>query len=152
MDGKREKFILEPIGIIHTPFHDPQKMPIQFSRSNEVGEIILLPNFVAGVEGIEEFSHIILLYVFHEAEQYQLLVKPLLHDQETGIFTCRHPCRPNYLGLSVVKLLNRKDGRLTIRGVDMLDGTPLVDIKPYVSDFDQQENVHTGWYEHRAHP
>jgi tRNA-Thr(GGU) m(6)t(6)A37 methyltransferase TsaA len=152
MNENTNKFLLEPIGIIHTPFHDPKKMPIQFSRSNEVGEIIINAPFIEGLLGIDDFSHLILLYIFHKAEQYKLLVKPFLDDQETGIFTCRHPRRPNYLGLSVVTLLKRNDNKLVIKGVDMLDGTPLVDIKPYVSDFDQQANVNIGWYSHRAHP
>jgi len=152
MNLQPDTYQLQPIGIIHTPFSDPANTPIQFSRSNEKGEIAIDPEYEKGLQGIEDFSHLILLYVFHKSQDYQLLVKPFLDDHFTGIFTCRHPQRPNHLGLSVVKLLSRKDNRLLVQGVDMLDGTPIMDIKPYVADFDQQENVRVGWYSHRDHP
>jgi len=102
------------------------------------------------IDAVEEFSHIILLYAFHQSEGYSLRVKPFLDDQLHGLFATRHPCRPNPIGLSIVRLLARRDNVLEIGGVDVLDGTPLLDIKPYVPDFDVRTNTHTGWYEVRS--
>jgi len=102
------------------------------------------------IDAVEEFSHIILLYAFHQSEGYSLRVKPFLDDQLHGLFATRHPCRPNPIGLSIVRLLARRDNVLEIGGVDVLDGTPLLDIKPYVPDFDARTNTHTGWYEVRS--
>jgi tRNA-Thr(GGU) m(6)t(6)A37 methyltransferase TsaA len=108
------------------------------------------PEFAAGLKDIEGFSHVILLYAFHEASGYSLLVRPFLDDQEHGLFATRHPCRPNPLGLSIVKLILRRKNTLTVEGIDVLDGTPLLDIKPYVSEFDLRADTRTGWYETRS--
>jgi len=141
---------MRPIGIIHSPFTQPDQTPIQASRSQAIGQVEIYPEFVDGIKDLEELSHIFLLYVFHRAENYQLLVKPFLDNALHGLFATRYPYRPNPIGLSVVRLLACKNNRLEIEGVDVLDGTPLLDIKPYVPDFDVRENVKTGWYARRS--
>lgn len=144
------EFMMKPIGIIHSPFTDKVQTPIQPTRSQAVGQVEVFPEFTQGLQGLEGFSHIILLYAFHQSNGYNLLVQPFLDDQLHGLFATRHPCRPNPLGLSVVRLLARRENILEIEGVDVLDGTPLLDIKPYVPDFDVQIDVKTGWYAQRS--
>jgi tRNA-Thr(GGU) m(6)t(6)A37 methyltransferase TsaA len=141
---------MHPVGLIHTPFTDKASTPIQPSRSQARGRVEVYPQYEQGLEGLEGFSHIVLLYVLHRSEGYSLMVKPFLDDQQHGLFAIRHPCRPNPIGLSIVRLLKREGNWLEIEGVDMLDQTPLLDIKPYVPDFDQQSDVRTGWYERRS--
>ena len=102
------------------------------------------------MQDIEGFSHLILLYAFHFSSGYTLSVKPFLDDQQRGLFATRYPYRPNPIGLSVVELLNREESTLIVKGIDVLDGTPLIDIKPYVPDFDVRTAVRTGWYATRA--
>jgi tRNA-Thr(GGU) m(6)t(6)A37 methyltransferase TsaA len=144
------EIIMYPIGIIHSPFTERDHTPIQASRSQAIGLVEVYPEFADGLKDIEELSHIYLLYAFHESSGYALHVKPFLDDQEHGIFATRYPCRPNPIGISTVRLLFRQDNALTIEGVDVLDGTPLLDIKPYVPDFDLRTEVRTGWYETRS--
>jgi tRNA-Thr(GGU) m(6)t(6)A37 methyltransferase TsaA len=141
---------MHSIGIIHSPFNEKDQTPIQSSRSQAVGLVELYPEFADGLKDIENLSHIHLLYVFHESSGYTLQVKPFLDDQEHGIFTTRYPYRPNPIGLSTVRLVSRQGNELTIEGVDVLDGTPLLDIKPYVPDFDHRTDVRVGWYETRS--
>jgi tRNA-Thr(GGU) m(6)t(6)A37 methyltransferase TsaA len=141
---------MHSIGIIHSPFNEKDQTPIQSSRSQAVGLVELYPEFVDGLKDIENLSHIHLLYVFHASSGYSLQVKPFLDDQEHGIFTTRYPYRPNPIGLSTVRLVSRQGNELTIEGVDVLDGTPLLDIKPYVPDFDHRTDVRVGWYETRS--
>jgi tRNA-Thr(GGU) m(6)t(6)A37 methyltransferase TsaA len=144
---------MKPIGVIHTPFKEKSETPIQFSRSTAVGEIEMFPEYEAGLESIDGLSHLILLYVFHEALDCQdLLVKPFLDDQTHGIFATRFYRRPNPIGFSVVRLIQRNGLRLQIQWVDMLDGTPLLDIKPYIPEFDVHPVDKLGWYATRAHP
>ena len=142
-------FIMHPIGVIHSPFSDKSKTPIQPSRSTAKGTIEIFSDFAKGLADVEGFSHIILLYVFHCSSGYELRVKPFLDDQLRGLFATRHPCRPNPIGISIVRLLNCQNNILEIEGVDVLDNTPLLDIKPYVPDFDVKTEVRTGWYEAR---
>ncbi len=144
------EILLRPIGVIHSPFSEKDKTPIQASRSQAIGQVEIYPEFADGLKDIEALSHIYLLYAFHESSGYQLLVKPFLDDREHGIFATRYPYRPNPIGLSIVKLLSCENNVLTIEGVDVLDGTPLLDIKPYVPDFDHRADVRTGWYETRS--
>jgi tRNA-Thr(GGU) m(6)t(6)A37 methyltransferase TsaA len=141
---------MQPIGVIHSPFTDKSQTPIQPSRSQAVGRVELHPEFIEGLQDIEGFSHIILLYVFHCSAEYTLRVRPFLDDQWRGLFATRYPCRPNPIGLSIVRLLTRQGHVLEIEGVDVLDGTPLLDLKPYVPEFDIRTNVRTGWYQHRS--
>jgi tRNA-Thr(GGU) m(6)t(6)A37 methyltransferase TsaA len=144
-------FIFHPIGVIHSPFTEKEKTPIQVVRSQAVGQVEVFPEFADGLKDIEHLSHIHLLYVFHESTGHSLHVKPFLDDREHGIFATRYPYRPNPIGLSTVRLVSRQNNILTIEGVDVLNGTPLLDIKPYVPDFDiRMENVRAGWYETRS--
>ena len=144
------EFTMKPIGVIHSPFADKRQTPIQASCSLAVGQVEVYPEFAEGLQDVEGFSHLILLYVFHRSSGYTLRVKPFLDDQWRGLFATRHPSRPNPLGLSVVHLLERRDTVLEIEGVDVLDGTPLLHIKPYVPDFDMRMETNTGWYAHRS--
>jgi tRNA (adenine37-N6)-methyltransferase len=146
-------FIMEAIGIIHTPLMETSNSPIQSSRSDINGTIEVFPLFLEGLDGIEEFSHIYLLYGFHRANpEISLKVQPFLDDQTHGVFATRYPCRPNPLGLSVVQLIERKDNILHFKGADMLDGTPLWDIKPYIPEFDIFSVEKIGWYQRRKLP
>jgi tRNA (adenine37-N6)-methyltransferase len=144
------EFIFKPIGVIRSPFTEKDKTPIQASRSQAVGQVEVYPEFADGLKDIEALSHIYLLYAFHKSQGYQLQVKPFLDDIEHGIFATRYPYRPNPLGFSVVRLLSREGNILTVEGVDVLDGTPLLDIKPYVPDFDHRAEVRAGWCETRS--
>ncbi len=144
------KFSMQSIGVIHSPFTEKDKTPIQASRSQAIGLVEIFPEFADGLKDIEALSHIYLLYAFHESSGYDLQVKPFLDDQKHGVFATRYPFRPNPIGLSIVKLISRMENTLTIEGIDTLDGTPLLDIKPYVPDFDLRTDVRTGWYETRS--
>ncbi len=139
-----------PIGIIHSHFTEKSKTPIQPSRSNATAQVEVFSEFAPGLQDLQGFSHIILLYLFHCSTGYTLQVKPFLDDQWRGLFATRYPCRPNPIGLSVVRLLAVRDNQLEIADVDMLNGTPLLDIKPYIPEFDVRSGVRTGWYEQAA--
>ena len=141
------EFIMRPIGVIHSPFREKEQTPIQPSRSQAKGRVEVYPEFAAGLEDIEGFSHIILLYMFHQSSGFTLRVKPFLDDQQHGLFATRYPKRPNPIGISVVRLARRDENILEIEGVDVLDGTPLLDIKPYVSEFDLRNGRRSGWLE-----
>jgi len=144
-------FIMRPIGKIHTPFKEKADTPIQYSRSTAEGELVVFPEFEAGLEGIEGFSHLILLYAFDRSPRCkELMVKPLLDTEVHGVFATRYFCRPNAIGYSVVELVERIGTRIKVRNVDMLDDTPLLDIKPYVPEFDTVTASSTGWYSHRS--
>jgi tRNA-Thr(GGU) m(6)t(6)A37 methyltransferase TsaA len=144
------EIVMRPIGMIHTPFTDTGQTPIQSSTSDAVGQVVIYPEFTDGLQDVEGFSHVHLLYVFHSSSGYALRVRPFLDDHVRGLFATRHPCRPNPIGLSVVRLLARRGNVLEVEGVDMFDGTPLLDIKPYVPDFDVRGEVRTGWYTTRS--
>lgn len=142
--------IFQPIGIIHTPIKEKRESPIQSARSKINGEVEIFQEFSEGLDGIEEFSNVYLLYHLNQADlAVSLQVKPFLDDQLHGVFATRHPCRPNPIGLSIVRLLKRDNNRLTFCGADMLDETPLLDIKPYIPDFDVFEVEKIGWYQNR---
>lgn len=136
-----------PIGFIHSPFHSIENMPIQpVGAAGIRGEVELLAEFAPGLKDLEGFSHIILLYHFHRAAEPRLIVTPFLDSEPRGVFATRAPSRPNAIGLSVVKLLGVNGNRLQIENVDILDGTPLLDIKPYVPEIDHHEVERTGWF------
>jgi tRNA-Thr(GGU) m(6)t(6)A37 methyltransferase TsaA len=136
------------IGVIHSPFTDPHGMPIQPAGAAGVtGTIEVFEEFKPGLKDLEGFSHIILLYHFHRSQGYELSVIPFLDMQPRGLFATRAPRRPNPIGLSVVRLNWIKDNVVGIGNVDILDGTPLLDIKPYVPEFDVQSGSSTGWLE-----
>lgn len=141
---------MHPIGIIHSPCTDKSQTPIQASHSQLKGTVEIHPQYAQGLQDLEGLSHIILLYAFHESSGYSLIVKPFLDDQLHGLFATRYPDRPNPIGLSIVRLLERRDNILDIEGVDMLDGTPLLDIKPYVPEFDIRTGTRNGWYDTRS--
>ncbi|MGB8211944.1 MAG: tRNA (N6-threonylcarbamoyladenosine(37)-N6)-methyltransferase TrmO [Anaerolineales bacterium] len=143
------EIIMHPIGVIHSPFTEKSQAPIQASRSQARGVVEIYPEFAPGLQDLEGFSHIFLLYFFYESSGYSLLVKPFLDDQLHGLFATRYPYRPNPIGLSVVRLIARQGQTLEIEGADMLEGTPLLDIKPYVPEFDIRMDTRSGWYDTR---
>jgi tRNA (adenine37-N6)-methyltransferase len=146
------EIVFKQIGVIHTSLLDRNSTPIQASRSDLPGRVEVFPEYLNGLEGIEGFSHIYLLYGFHLSEiEAPLLVQPFLDDKTHGIFATRYPVRPNPLGLSVVRLLEKKENILYFLGADMLDNTPLLDIKPYISEFDVFQTEKNGWYEKRKY-
>lgn len=140
------KFSFTPIGTIHSPHKDIEGMPIQPGGAAGIkGQIEVLPEYEEGLQDLEGFSHVILLYVFHRVNGVSLTVTPFLDSKKHGVFATRAPKRPNPVGLSVVRLLGREGNMLQIENVDILDGTPLIDIKPYVPAFDAAGEVRTGW-------
>jgi tRNA (adenine37-N6)-methyltransferase len=145
---KEMKIEYQPIGIIHSPFNTLSSMPIQPAGAKGVnGTIEIFPQYLEGLKDLEGFSHIIMLYHFHQSEGFKLSVVPFLDTIARGIFSTRAPKRPNAIGLSVIKLQSIQDNMLHIENVDVLDGTPLLDIKPYVTAFDVQTEVKMGWLE-----
>jgi len=140
------KIEFKPIGIIHSPFTEPAGMPIQPSGATGVkGTIEIFEKYRDGLKDLSGFSHIILLYHFHQSKGYNLTVVPFMDTQSRGLFSTRAPKRPNPIGLSIVQLEKIKNGTLFIKNIDIIDGTPLLDIKPYVPEFDAQIDVKTGW-------
>lgn len=139
-----------PIGTIHTPFSNLDGMPIQSSGASDVeGTIILDPQYEAGLQDLDGFSHIILLYHFHLSKGYRLTVTPFLDTVERGLFSTRAPRRPNPIGLSIVRLVRIDGLSLHVQGVDVLDNTPLLDIKPWVPAFDVRDNARAGWLDEK---
>ena len=137
-----------PIGIIHSPHKSLEGMPIQPSGAKGIpGTVELFLEFQDGLKDLDGFSHIILLYHFHQSNGYSLSVVPFLDTRPKGVFATRAPKRPNPIGLSIVKLKKIESSVLYIENVDVLDGTPLLDIKPFVPDFDGQADVCAGWLE-----
>lgn len=136
----------EPIGIIHTPFANPSGMPIQPAGAmGTKGTVEVFEEFLPALDDIDGFSHIILLYHFHRSQGFTLHVVPFMDTAPRGLFATRAPKRPNPIGLSVVELDRIEGSMLHVRNVDILDGTPLLDIKPYVPEFDAQTEVRAGW-------
>jgi len=134
------------IGIIHSGFTDKTNTPIQGTFAKDAkGSVEVFPEYADGLKDIEQFSHLILIYHFHLSNGYSLISMPFLEDEQHGIFSIRHFNRPNPIGLSIVKLENVKGNILQIGDVDILDGTPLLDIKPYVPLFDTKLNAKNGW-------
>jgi len=134
------------IGIIHSHFKDIKGMPIQPTAAKGArGTIEIKPEYVDGLKDIEGFSHIILIYHFHLSEDYSLDVKPFMDDKLHGVFATRAPRRPNPIGISVVKLVKAEGRTLHIEDVDIVNGTPLLDIKPYVPAFDAPKVERIGW-------
>lgn len=143
---KSTELIYNPIGIIYSPFKKIEGTPIQPAAANDVKGIIeLREDLVEGLKDLDGFSHIILLYHFHLSKEYSLSVVPFLDDASHGVFATRAPRRPNSIGLSVVKLVKIENNILHIENVDVINGTPLLDIKPYVRDFENREELRIGW-------
>jgi tRNA-Thr(GGU) m(6)t(6)A37 methyltransferase TsaA len=140
------KIELDPIGVIHSPHQKLEGMPIQPSRAQGIrGTVELDPRYSEGLQDLDAFSHIVLLYWLHKSSGYKLKVVPFLDTEERGLFATRAPRRPNPLGLSVVRLNSVDRPVLHVSDLDILDGTPLLDIKPYVPEFDHRTQVRTGW-------
>jgi len=141
-----------PIGTIHTPFKERKGMPIQPPGAGRAeGVVEVNEEYREGVADLEGFSHVILIYHFHKAGKASMKVIPFMDKEERGLFATRAPARPNPIGLSIVELKKVEGNRLTVSGIDVLDGTPLLDIKPYVPEFDHRENARTGWLEAVSH-
>jgi tRNA-Thr(GGU) m(6)t(6)A37 methyltransferase TsaA len=141
-----------PIGVIHSPFATPEGTPIQTTGARGVrGTVEVKPEFTDGLKDLEGFSHILLIYHFHLSEAYSLLVTPFLDDELRGVFATRAPTRPNRIGISVVRLLGVEGSRLSIEDIDIVDGTPLLDIKPYVPEFDARQAGRIGWLAGKVH-
>ncbi|MCB2182785.1 MAG: tRNA (N6-threonylcarbamoyladenosine(37)-N6)-methyltransferase TrmO [Desulfobulbaceae bacterium] len=137
---------LQPIGRIHSPFTKPEDMPIQPAAARGMsGSVELFPEFTDGLQDLDGFSHIYLIYYFHLSRGYNLKVIPFLDTIRRGLFSTRAPKRPNQIGLSIVKLIDIKGNRIDIEDVDIIDGTPLLDVKPYVPEMDAPDNCRIGW-------
>lgn len=145
------EIIFTPIGVIHTPFKQRKGTPIQPSKSSHAkGRIELDPELVPGLKDLDGFSHITLVYHLHLSQGFDMEVVPYLDDQLRGLFATRAPRRPNPIGISVVRLLGIEGNVLHVENVDMVDGTPLLDIKPYVSTFEDSGDFKLGWLEGKA--
>lgn len=140
-----------PIGTIHSEFKEPKGVPIQPVAAQGIpGTVEILPEYQPGLKDLDGFSHIILLYHLHCSEGYKLQVKPFLDTILRGVFSTRAPRRPNPIGLSVVELVRVEGTTLHIRNVDIVDGTPLLDIKPFVPYFEPYEQIRFGWLEGKS--
>ena len=140
------KIEYRPIGIIRSPFKHIEGMPIQPSSASAAqGRVEIFTEYTAGLKDLDGFSHIILLYHFHRIKDSELIVTPFMDSEPRGVFSTRAPKRPNPIGISIVKLLQVAGGVLHIENVDILDGTPVLDIKPYVPAFDQHPVDRVGW-------
>jgi len=138
------------IGIIHSPHKSDEGIPIQPIGAKGIkGEIELFQEFQEGLKDLEGFSHIIVLYDFHKSKDFKLIVKPFLDNETHGVFATRAPKRPNSIGLSILKLNKVVKNILYVENVDILDETPILDVKPYVSKFDSVEEERNGWLEKR---
>jgi tRNA-Thr(GGU) m(6)t(6)A37 methyltransferase TsaA len=137
---------LKPIGVIHSPYTTKESCPIQGVDAPEgKGTVEVFLEYVDGLQDIETFSHIILLYQFDRAGEIKLVRPTFLDDEPHGVFASRHPCRPTGLGISVVRLLKRSGNVLEVGGIDVLDGTPIIDIKPYIPRLDCFPEANEGW-------
>jgi len=145
---QRQRIALSPIGIIHSPFRGTEAIPLQSIRSQAMGTLEIFQEYEQGLQDIEGFSHLIILYYFHEERQTNLLVKSYLEETIHGVFATRSPKRPNHIGLSTVEMIRRERNLLRISGIDVLDQTPLLDIKPYVPGIDDRPGARTGWLQH----
>ena len=138
--------LVKTIGLIRTPYKNLEDMPIQPKGAAGVtGEIVLDEHYASGLVDLEGFSHIYLIYRFHKAIRTELEVIPFMDSMKRGVFATRSPLRPNHIGLSIVELVSVDGLKITVCNVDMLDKTPLLDIKPYIKEFDHMENTRSGW-------
>lgn len=138
--------VYRPIGVVHSPFKTPQDVPIQAAAAGGFkGSVEVAEKYAEGLRDVEGFSHLILVYHCHLAQPHSLLVKPFLDDKLHGVFATRAPSRPNPIGFSIVRLNEREKNMLHIQDVDILDGTPLLDIKPFVPAFDKRNATRIGW-------
>ena len=151
-DESMNEITYKPIGVIHSPFKEPKGTPIQPAAAKGInGTVEIFPEYAEDLKDIEGFSHIILLYHFHLSKRSTLIVKPYMDSEAHGVFAMRGPSRPNPIGISVVYLIKVQGNTLHIQDVDIVDGTPLLDIKPYVPEFDIREVARIGWLEKNVH-
>ncbi|MBN1301025.1 MAG: tRNA (N6-threonylcarbamoyladenosine(37)-N6)-methyltransferase TrmO [Melioribacteraceae bacterium] len=149
---EEEKIEFRKIGVIRSPHKTPEGIPIQPVGAEGVkAEIELLEEYQEGLKDLENFSHLIVIYHFHKSQGFDLIVKPYLQEESHGVFATRAPKRPNPIGLSVLKLNKIVNNVLYVENVDILDGTPVLDIKPYVSRFDFVQKEKIGWLENEIH-
>ena len=142
----------KPIGVIHSPFKEPKGTPIQPAGAKGVRGIVeVFPEYAKGLRDVDGFSHLILIYHFHLSQGVLLEVKPYMDNEAHGVFAMRGPSRPNPIGVSVVRLVRIEGRILHIQDVDIVDGTPLLDIKPYVPEFDIREVEKIGWLDKKVH-
>jgi len=147
MENERE-YVFRPIGLLHTPYENKEGVPIQgVFDSESKGRAEIFGEYEPALKDIEGFSHLILIYVFHQSKGFDLVCRPYMEETMHGLFAIRAPRRPNPIGLSVVRLERRERHILYLAEVDMLDGTPLLDIKPFVPKFDHREDARVGWME-----
>jgi tRNA (adenine37-N6)-methyltransferase len=138
-------FTPQPIGVVRSPFHETKQIPKGLgARHDAAGRLEIHPEFEAGLADIEGFSHLYVLWVFHQTQGYDLVASPPADNRSHGVFATRSPRRPNPIGLTVVELAGRDGRMLDVRGVDMLDGTPILDIKPYLSSIPEHD-LRRGW-------
>ncbi len=135
-----------PIGLVHSKFKDNNKVPIQSIFSKDEGVIEIYPEFLEGLKDLDGFSHIYLIYHFHLSKGFSLKVTPFLNNAEKGVFSTRAPKRPNNIGLSILKIKKIEDNRIYVLDIDVIDKTPVLDIKPYVSLFDNRSDAKDGWF------
>jgi len=137
---------LKPIGVIHSPFASKDECPIQPAYATDAqGRVEVFAEFAAGLKDVETFSHVYLLYLFDRSGQVEMVRPTFLDDEPHGVYASRHPCRPNGIGMSLVRLVRREGDTLVVAGIDVIDGTPLLDIKPYIPRFDRVEDASEGW-------
>ncbi len=137
---------INTIGVINTPFKKLEDMPIQPKGAKKtIGKIILNYEYAEGLKDLDGFSHIYLIYFFHEAKRTELSVTPFMDTQPRGVFSTRSPLRPSHIGMSVTQIVSIDDNIVTVKGIDILNDTPLLDIKPYIPQFDSVTDVKTGW-------
>jgi tRNA-Thr(GGU) m(6)t(6)A37 methyltransferase TsaA len=137
---------VKPIGMIHSPHKSIEDMPIQPKGAAEViGQVIVDEKYIDGLQDLDGFSHLYLLYSFHKATRTELLVTPFMDKQTRGVFATRSPLRPNHIGISIVKLIKVEANTVFVEGIDVLDETPLLDIKPYIEKFDSVQASVSGW-------
>jgi len=137
---------MKPIGAIFSPFEKLEKMPIQpKGAQNTVGKVMINQEYVDGLKDLDGFSHIYLIYEFHEASKTELNITPFMDTEKRGVFSTRSPLRPTKIGISITEIISIDKNIITVKGIDILNATPLLDIKPYIPQFDYVKNVKTGW-------
>lgn len=141
-----EEIVYKPIGLIHTPFKDLFSVPMQSVKARNIdGYIEIYPEYAEGLKDLDGFSHLIILFHMHEVKGFSLIVKPEIGNELRGVFSTRSPKRPNPIGFTIVKLVKIENAVIKIRGVDMLDSIPLIDVKPYIPESDSIPRAKIGW-------
>lgn len=148
----KNQIILEPIGVIYTPHEQIEGMPVQPAGAAGItGKAVIKKEYVEGLTDLDGFSHVILVYYFHKTEGYILMPVPFMDTKPHGVFATRAPKRPNHIGMSTVRILSVEGDTITFDGADMLNGTPLIDVKPYHPKYDSPSDTQSGWLDTAAH-